>query len=93
MPIRNKRGQLIFDGKLGFSVEELDLREAVLEGVVLQGAPFGGRQPGKSKPAGKRLLWGDFFRTNLTQADLEGAEYDDATIFPRISTRRRPKWS
>jgi uncharacterized protein YjbI with pentapeptide repeats len=40
MEIRNKQGQLIYTEEGSHNFEELALREAVLEGMTLQGAYF-----------------------------------------------------
>jgi uncharacterized protein YjbI with pentapeptide repeats len=38
--INNKRGELIFEGNLHLTADELDFPDAVLEGMALQGIRF-----------------------------------------------------
>ncbi len=80
MQIRNKEGELLFDGELHLNTESLDLPEAVLEGQNLQGAHFDGANLQGANLRRADLYWAHFFLADLSGADLEGAQLQGSDL-------------
>ena len=81
MEIKNKQGVLIHSGPVGpTGFADLDLRDAVFEGMVLQGAHFYDANLEGANFRGVDLYWGSFFLANLTAADFEEAQLQGADL-------------
>jgi uncharacterized protein YjbI with pentapeptide repeats len=57
MEIKNKQGKLIYSGSIHFIVDDLDLREAMLEGAIMEGAHFDDVNLGGANLRGADLYW------------------------------------
>ena len=78
MEIKNKRGEVLHTYEDSHDFSDLELREAVFAGLVLQGAHFSFTDLSGANCRGSDFYWGIFFSANLTRADLEGAQLQGA---------------
>jgi len=70
MQIRDKNGQVIYEGGEERYFDDLDLRDAAMEGLTLQGASFCDTNLAGASLRGADFYWAVFFRANLANADL-----------------------
>jgi uncharacterized protein YjbI with pentapeptide repeats len=80
MQIKNKRGQLLYDGDFKLEISPLDLREAVFEGMILEGVHLEGANLEEANFRRAGLYWGNFFEANLARTDFEGAQLQGADL-------------
>jgi uncharacterized protein YjbI with pentapeptide repeats len=71
---------------------DLDLRNTVFEGLVLEGAHFDDSNLEGANFRAADLYWGNFFLANLTGADFEGAQLrgGDCTSLQRPQNYAQP---
>jgi uncharacterized protein YjbI with pentapeptide repeats len=83
MQIKNREGRVIHEGDRSKQYCDLDLRNAVFEGLTLQPAHFDDSNLEGATFRGADLYWGNFFLANLAEADFE------AHNFGALTSRRR----
>ncbi len=80
MQIKNKHGQLLYDGDFSLEISPVDLREAVFEGMTLPGIHLEGANLEEANFRRADLYWGNFFEANLARTDFEGARLQGADL-------------
>jgi uncharacterized protein YjbI with pentapeptide repeats len=80
MEIKDREGRVIHKGDTSNRFCDLDLRNGVFEGMVLQGAHFDDSNLAGANFRGADLYWGNFFLANLAEADLEGVQLQGADL-------------
>src|SRR5215472_11188738 len=91
MQIKNREGRVIHESAQFKQYCELDLRDAVFEGLALEGAHFDDSNLQSANFREADLYWANFFLANLSEADFEGAQLCGADLKKANFNKREPE--